>query len=392
MYQTIDQIAIEGKRVFIRVDYNVPLADGKIADDRRVQESLPTIGHAIGRKAKVILGSHLGRPKGVKDPKYSLLPVAEHLSALLDRDVFFPEDCVGDAVKKLSGDLREGEILLLENLRFHPEEEKNDPHFSRQLASLAEVYIGDAFGTVHRAHASTVGMVSYFKEKGVGFLVKKEVECLQGLLSNPKKPFLAIFGGAKVSDKIGVIENLMNHVSAFVIGGGMAYTFLKARGVDVGGSLVDEAKIHQAEKILKRAEIKGIEILLPVDSVLAAEIKPGSPSRTATNGEKWDGLKALDIGPQTIALFSAKIRLARTILWNGPMGVFEIPDFEKGTFEIARAVGEAGAVAVVGGGDSVSAIRKSGMADKMTHLSTGGGAMMEFLEGKPLPGLKVLEV
>lgn len=388
----IDQIAIEGKRVFIRVDYNVPLADGKISDDRRIRESLPTIEHALNAKARVVLGSHLGRPKGVHDPKYSLLPVAEHLSGLLNRDVVFPEDCVGGAVRKLAGDLREGEIMLLENVRFHPEEEKNDPQFSKQLAQLADIYINDAFGVVHRAHASTVGMVSSFKEKGIGFLIKKEIDSLQGLLSKPSRPFLAIFGGAKVSDKIGAIENLMNHVDAFIIGGGMAYTFLKARGIDIGRSIVDETKIHQAEKILKRAEIKGIQVLLPVDSVLASDISAGFESKVANNGEKWDGLKALDIGPQTILNFAAKIRQAKTILWNGPMGVFEIPDFEKGTFDIARAVAESGAVAVVGGGDSVSAIRKSGMADKMAHLSTGGGAMMEFLEGKTLPGLKVLEV
>ena len=321
-YRTIDQIAIEGKRVFIRVDYNVPLADGKIADDRRVQESLPTIEHALNREAKVILGSHLGRPKGVKDPKFSLFPVAEYLSSVIKRDVVFPEDCVGDAVRKLAGDLREGEIMLLENLRFHPEEEKNDPQFSKQLAQLSEVYINDAFGVAHRAHASTVGMVSHFKEKGIGFLIKKEAEYLQGLFSKPSHPFLAIFGGAKVSDKIEVIENLMNHVSAFIIGGGMAYTFLKARGVDIGESIIDEGKIHQAEKILKRAEIKGIDILLPVDSVLAAEVSVGVVSRVANNGEKWDGLKALDIGPQTIVNFAAKIRQAKTILWNGPMGGF----------------------------------------------------------------------
>ncbi|MBI4411052.1 MAG: phosphoglycerate kinase [Deltaproteobacteria bacterium] len=391
MYSVINQIQIDKKKVFIRVDYNVPLADGKIADDRRIAESLPTIEHALSREAKIILGSHLGRPKGVSNPGFSLLPVAEHLSDLLGRDVIFPEDCVGDAVKKLAGDLREGEIMLLENLRFHPEEEKNDPHFSKQLAQLAEVYIDDAFGVMHRAHASTAGMVSHFKEKGIGFLVKKEIEYLQGLLSKPAHPFLAIFGGAKVSDKIGVIENLMNHVDVFIIGGGMAYTFLKARGVDIGQSIVDEAKIHQAEKILKRAEIKGVQVLLPVDSVLASDILAGVKSRVANNGEKWDGLKALDIGPQTIAGFAAKIRQAKTILWNGPMGVFEVPDFEKGTFEIARAVGESGACAVVGGGDSVLAIRRSGIADKMAHLSTGGGAMMEFLEGKTLPGLKVLE-
>lgn len=391
MYHVIDQFNLKDKRVFIRTDYNVPVRNGKIEDTARILASLPTIQHALSQNARVIIGSHLGRPKGVSHPAESLLPVAEYLSEILQKDVIFPEDCVGDASKKLVSDLRGGEVILLENLRFHPEEEKNDPHFSQQLASLAEVYIDDSFGTIHRAHASTNGMVSFFKEKGIGFLIQKELKFLQNLLATPQKPFVTILGGAKVSDKIGVVENLMNHVDTFIIGGAMAYTFLRARGVKVGRSLVEESKIHQAEKLLNRAEVKGVEILLPIDSVLASQLRENVPTRIATLKEDWGDDRGLDIGPATIKIFSEKIKGAKTLFWNGPMGAFETKGFEKGTFALALAVVESGAVSVIGGGDSIFAIKQSGYQDKVSHLSTGGGAALAFLEGQALPGLKVLE-
>ncbi|MDO8520410.1 MAG: phosphoglycerate kinase [Deltaproteobacteria bacterium] len=390
MLKIIDQIDIREKRVFIRTDYNVSMKDGKIADDLRIRASLPTLQYAIDAKAKIIIGSHLGRPKGVRDEKYSLLPVAERLSELLGRDVIFPEDCIGDAVKKLASELRDGDVLLLENLRFHPEEEANEPFFSEKLAAFAEIYINDSFGTVHRAHASTAGMVSHFKEKGMGFLMQKELAALDGLF-HAKKPFLAILGGAKVSDKIGVIENMMNHVDGFLIGGAMAYTFLKALGKKIGQSVVEEGKVHQAEKILKRAEVKGIEILLPPDSVIAFEPFEGTPFRIATNGEDWGNWMGLDIGPKTLDLFSERIMKAATIFWNGPMGMFEIPPFNRGTVEIANRVAQSGAFSIAGGGDSLAAIRQAGFGEKFSHLSTGGGASMEFLQGKTLAGLKALE-
>lgn len=390
MIKLIDQIDIREKRVFIRTDYNVSLKDSQIADDMRIQASLPTIQYALNAKAKVIIGSHLGRPKGIKNEKYSLLPIAERLSQLVGRDVILPEDCIGDGVKKLVSELRDGEIILLENLRFHPEEESNDPIFAEKLASYAEIYINDSFGTVHRAHASTVGMVSHFKEKGMGFLMQKELAALEGLFS-AKRPLLAILGGSKVTDKIGVIENMMNHVDGFLIGGAMGYTFLKAKGISVGKSVVEEGKVHQAEKILRRAAEKGIEIALPSDSIIAAGPMEGTAYRAVKNGENWGDWMGLDIGPVTLKYFGEKIRQASTIFWNGPMGMFEIPPFNRGTVEIARMIAESGAVSIAGGGDSLAAIRGSGFADKFTHLSTGGGASMEFLEGKTLSGLKVLQ-
>lgn len=391
MYKTIDQFDLKEKRVFIRVDFNVSTKDGKITDDTRIRASLPTIEYALEQKAKVILASHLGRPKGIKNEKYSLLPVAEHLSELIKKDVVFPEECLGDSVKKLASDLREGQVMLMENLRFQIEEEKNDPNFSGKLAQLAEIYINDAFGTAHRAHASTVGMVSHFKEKGIGFLMKKEIESLQQLLHKPPRPFMAIMGGAKVSGKIEVIENLMNYVDIFLIGGGMAYTLLKARGVQIGKSLVEEGKVHLAEKILKRAEVKGVEICLPVDSVVAENSNEGASWKNLKNDEDWGEWMGLDIGPQTLKLFSDKVGKAKTIFWNGPMGIFEVSPFEKGTFELAKVIADSNAVTVVGGGDSLAAVRKAGLEDKFTHVSTGGGAAMEFLEGKTLPGLKILQ-
>ncbi len=392
MFKLINQIDVKGKRVFIRTDYNVNIKDGKILDDSRIRLSLETVKYAIDQGARVILASHLGRPKGIRSEKHSLLPVAERLTELLGQDILFADDCIGDAVRKLTHDLREGHVLLLENLRFHPEEEKNDPKFASQLASTAQIYINDAFGAVHRAHASTVGMVEFFEQRGIGFLMSREIQFMYGLLQDVHSPFTAVLGGAKVSDKIGLIENLMSHVNHFLIGGGMAYTFLKAQGHNVGKSLVEESKVSQASRILKRAEDKGIEIVLPVDSVCAQSIQENAPTRVLKNKDQWDGWMGLDIGPETIKLFAKKIAEANTVFWNGPMGVFETPPFHKGTFEVARVISENKGTTVAGGGDSLTAITLAGLGQKFTHLSTGGGASLEFLEGKALPGLRAVAV
>lgn len=388
----INELPIENKRVFIRVDFNVSIKDGKIKDDTRIRMAMPTIEYA--KNAKVILASHLGRPKGMGfEEKYSMIPVAERLSELLgNKKVFFPEDCVGDAVRKLSKDLEPGQIMLLQNLRFHAEEEKNDENFAKQLASLADVYINDAFGTAHRAHASTTGITKFVNIKGAGFLMKKEVESLGRIISNPEKPFVAILGGAKVSDKIAVIENLLNLVDTLIIGGGMAFTFLKAKGFSIGKSLFEEDKLHTANKILERSATKAIPILLPLDHVAASEISDSAISKITNDVNIEDGLMGLDIGPKTIAEFSKAIETAKTVFWNGPLGVFEINQFSKGTTEIAKSIANSKAISVIGGGDSVSAVNKAGVADKITHISTGGGASLEFVEGRKLPGLTALEV
>ncbi|MBI2066776.1 MAG: phosphoglycerate kinase [Deltaproteobacteria bacterium] len=388
----LQDLNVRGRSVFLRVDFNVPLTqEGKILDDTRIQEALPTIRYLLGQQARLVLASHLGRPKGRHDPQQSLLPVGEHLSEILKQEVIFPEDCIGDAVKKLIHDIREGQILLLENLRFHPEEEQNDPEFSKKLASLAEVYITDAFGSLHRAHASTVGMTSYFKEKGIGLLVQKELEILQKILKSPERPFYAVLGGAKVSDKIGVIENLLGRIDGLFLGGALAYTFLKARGESIGRSRFEEEKLYFAKKVLKLAEEKGIAVYLPIDHKVVTEIQVGGQSEFQVVRLIPPDKIGVDIGPATIQKYQERLAKGRTIFWNGPMGIFEEPLFAEGTRQIAASIAKPGITSVVGGGESVTACRQAGVGEQITHLSTGGGAMLEFVEGKLLPGLKALE-
>jgi phosphoglycerate kinase len=390
--KTISELDIAGRRVFIRVDFNVPLtAEGKVSDDTRIRESLPTIKLAIEKGARVVLASHLGRPKGKPDKKYTLEPVAGRLAELLDADVTLTDEPVGDGARKVVNDLHAGAVALLENLRFSPLEEANDEGFSRALASYADVYVNDAFGTAHRAHASTVGITKFLGDRGVGLLMEREVKFLGKLLGDVERPFVAIIGGAKVSDKIGVLESLLGRVDQMLIGGAMANTFLKAKGGRLGRSLVEEDKLALARAFLRKAEERNIDVLLPRDVVAAAGIKADSGRVVQANSVPED-LAALDIGPETARGFADAIARAKTIFWNGPMGVFESEPFASGTVAVAKAVaGAAGALSVVGGGDSVAAVHKSGLADKITHISTGGGASLEFLEGKKLPGLAALE-
>jgi phosphoglycerate kinase len=388
--RTVTEMGLEGKRVFIRVDFNVPQDEkGSITDETRILLSLPTLRFAMKAGGRVILASHLGRPKGKRDLKYSLAPVAERLSLLLGQRVDLAKDCIGEEVRKQIEATREGEALLLENLRFHPEEEKNDEAFSKDLASLCDVYIDDAFGAAHRAHASTEGMTRFVKAVGAGFLMMKEIESLEKALVNPEKPYVAIMGGAKVSDKIGVIQNLLDKVTSLLIGGGMAYTFLKAQGFQVGKSLLEEDQIGLALKLLEKAKGK-IKFLLPSDHVAAERMDARAKTRVVRNGEIPADWVCLDIGPETVKSFSEEIRSAKTVVWNGPMGVFEMEPFSHGTFAIAKAIADSTAFSIVGGGDSVAAVNKAGVADHIGHISSGGGASLEFLEGRKLPGIVAL--
>jgi len=390
----IKDLDLRGKRVFIRVDFNVPLKDGVVTDDTRIRETLPTLKLAIEKGGRLVLASHLGRPKGGPDPKYSLKPVAKKLEELLGKPVAFAADCVGPEAEAKSKALKDGDVLVLENVRFHPQEEKNDEGFSKQLAVLCDgVFVCDAFGSAHRAHASVVGITKFVKQAAAGLLMEKELAYIGKAISNPTRPFVAILGGAKVSDKIEVVENLMKMADAMLIGGGMAYTFLKAQGLGIGKSLVEEDKLDLAKKILADAKQKNFKFLLPLDNVIAPEFKADAPSKTIDVSAIPADQMGLDIGPKTIEAYKTEIAKAKTIVWNGPMGVFEMPAFAKGTLEIAKAVAvatTAGATSIIGGGDSVAAVHQSGLAKQISHISTGGGASLEFLGGRKLPGVEAL--
>ena len=391
---TIDDIELKDKKVLVRVDFNVPLNEkGEVADDKRMVESLPTIKKILEKKGKAILMSHLGRPKGKKVPEMSLAPVAKRLERLLGKPVKFVDDCIGPKVEKAVSGLKSGECLLLENLRFYAEEEKNDSGFAKKLASLGDVYINDAFGTAHRAHASTEGVTKYFKQCAAGYLMQKELKYLGMTLANPQRPFVAILGGAKISGKIDVISNLMEKVDALLIGGGMAFTFYKAMGKEIGKSLLESDKIDLAKELLKKAEEKKVNFKLPEDIVVAAEVKEDATSQVVGKDAIPLDMQGLDIGPKTLEMFSAELEKAKTVVWNGPMGVFEVSKFAAGTIKIAQELANItrkGATTIVGGGDSASAVAKAGLEGKLSHISTGGGASLEFLEGKTLPGVAAL--
>jgi phosphoglycerate kinase len=388
----IDQLELKGRRTFIRVDFNVPLQEGVIGDDSRIRASLPTIRHARSAGARVLLASHLGRPKGKPDPKQSLGPVAKRLSELLEAPVPLAADCIGSAAEAAVSALKPGDVVMLENLRFHAEEEKNDEGFSRALASLADAYVNDAFGAAHRAHSSTSGMVPFVAEKAAGFLMRAEIQYLGKLLTGAARPYVAILGGAKVSDKIAVIENLLPRVDALLIGGAMAYTFMRAKGIATGKSRVEEDKVALAGEIVSSAEARGVKLLLPIDHVVADRPEAGAGTRVTEGAAIAGEALGVDIGPKTREAYANEIASARTVFWNGPMGIFEIDEFAAGTIAVARALAEAkNATTVVGGGDSVSAVTRAGVAAKMTHISTGGGASLEFLEGRKLPGIAALE-
>jgi phosphoglycerate kinase len=387
---SIDELNIRGRKLFIRADFNVPFDDNlRITDDSRIRSTLPTINYAIDEGARVILASHLGRPKGKPDPRFSLAPVAKRLQRLLDKDVIFAPDCIGPQVESLVSKMKDGDVILLENLRYHAEEESNDEEFAAKLASLADYYINDAFGAAHRAHASTVG-ISKHLTSAAGFLMKKEIEYLKGVVESPVRPFVAILGGAKVSGKIGVLEHLENKVDKVLVGGGMAFTFIKAMGYEVGDSLVEAEMIETAQRIRKKLKSAGIKFYLPVDCVISQTLEPGAETKIVPTMEIPKGWKALDIGPATVKLFSEALENAKTILWNGPMGVFEIDAFSRGTFSIAHSVADAYALTIVGGGDTDLAVHRAGVTNALSFISTGGGASLQLLEGKELPGIAAL--
>ena len=385
--KTIRDIDVNGKKVLVRVDFNVPLKDGVVGDDTRIRGALPTIQYLLDKGAAVILCSHLGRPKGEVNPKYSLKPVAEYLKGLVSNPVYFADDCIGESAKKAAAELKPGEILVLENTRFYKGEEKNDLELAKGLAELADLYVNDAFGTAHRAHSSTEG-VTHFKPGVAGFLLEKEIQYLSSAVENPKRPFVAILGGAKISDKIGVIKNLLNKADKVLIGGGMANTFFAAQGYDMADSLVQEEALDTAKEILAAGSDK---LVLPVDMVIADAFDNNAQKKTVDAGNVPAGWRVLDIGEKTVELYSKLVADAATVVWNGPMGVFEMPEFAKGTFAVAKAVADSSAISIIGGGDSVAAIQESGLADKVTHISTGGGASLEMLEGIVLPGVAALE-
>lgn len=388
--KTVEDIDVFGKRVLVRCDFNVPFdAEGNITDHKRIDESLKTIKYLIAHNARVILCSHLGRPKGEFNKKFSLAPVAKYLSKVLDLNVKMADDVVEESAKTIAASLKNGEVELIENVRFHKEEEKNDPKFAKELASLAEIYVNDAFGTAHRAHASTAGVAEYLPAV-CGYLIQKEISVMGNALSNPKRPFVAILGGAKVSDKIGVINNLLDKVDTLIIGGGMAYTFMNALSYSIGTSICENDKVSLAKDIMAKAKEKDVKFLIPLDNKVGLEYDPNTEAKIVDSDKIPEGWMGLDIGPKTADLFSDAIKGAGTIVWNGPMGVSEWDNFAFGTIEIAKAVAKSGAISIIGGGDSAAAVEKLGFADKMTHISTGGGASLEFLEGKVLPGIACL--
>ena len=395
---SVRDVDVRGKRVLTRVDFNVPIKEHgdeiEITDDTRVREALPTINYLRQQKAKTILMSHFGRPKGKRVQKYTLRPVGDHLHTLIDQPVIFSHDVIGEVPEKIVAAMKDGDVALLQNLRFHPGEEANDPKFASALAEFGDVYVNDAFGAAHRAHASTVGVTMFFETRAMGFLMEKELKYLHQDLDNPAKPFVVIMGGAKVSDKIGVLKALMKKADTILIGGAMANTFFKAQEIPIGASRVEADKTNLANELLDLAKERGVKLLLPIDVVEAQEIRAGAPTRNTSRLSRehgiTDGWQAVDIGNATIALFKEEIAKAKTILWNGPVGIFEIPDFAEGTIAIAEALAKSGATTVIGGGDSVTAVKQAGLADKMTFISTGGGASLELLEGKELPGVAAL--
>ena len=387
--KTVEDLDVAGKKVLVRCDFNVPLSDGKITSDKRIVASLPTIKYLIKNGAKVILCSHLGRPKGEFKPEFSLAPVAARLSELLGQEVKMAKDVVGESAQSLAASLKDGEVMLLENVRFHKEETKNDVEFSKKLASLADLYVNDAFGSAHRAHSSTTGVADYLPS-ACGYLIQKEIEFMGNALANPKRPLVAILGGAKVSDKIGVITNLLDKCDTIIIGGGMAYTFMKALGYEIGTSLLEADRVDDAKAMMETAKAKGVKFIIPVDNKVGREYDPNTEAMVISSDNIPEGWMGLDIGPKTQALFADAIKGSGTVIWNGPMGVSEWENFAAGTIAVAKAVAESGAISIIGGGDSAAAVQKLGFADKMSHISTGGGASLEFLEGKELPGIAAL--